>query len=361
MSTEASQTAQEAIPVAAEPQANQGLGAEVTTQQPEQRSDDEKPSLRESLQKAIVAKDSATAEPVAAVKKPTEDSKPQESTQAAVIAPPADMTKEEKEIFLKSPPEIQEYLSRRALQVRNYITEVGMKAGEDRRQAEAIKQLIAPHETRLKIQGVKLDDVVARSLDWDEAFTKNKLEAAKLFLESYDIEPEWLLEEGQQVPPGQAQQSQQFVDPQVQTLQQRLDAIEQSQVEERENAVRFVKENTVQQFMNSKPLFTDPGTAARVEAAMAPFVNALKQQNPNQADWDILEKAYAAAVAAEPDLKQVLDSANRRAEIERQRQRSQQQRKLVGIAGGPNTAGFPQAKGRNIRESLILSMRGELN
>lgn len=324
-------------PVKAEPDQRE----QAQTADKSERRKSVRASLRENLRK----KDSETeaAAPAHA-----------QAVEHEAIVPPADMSNEEKANWSKLPPEAQKYLSRRAYEMRANFTRKAQEMGARERELGGILEAVAPVQDEFARNGISTADVVRRAIAWDKAFKSDPVQAARQYLDSYGIDPSELLngEPVQNSP--QPQLSQEEIKEQI-----RQEMISEFQRREQEVATHN-NYNMVQQFLGSKPLFRDPGTAEQIEAAMAPIVAGLRQSNPELPVLEILDRAYNYVTRGDPQFSSLQQKLDAKAEAERAKVEAEKAMQASrSISGGPGS-GSPQRKIKSIRENLRLRYRGAL-
>jgi hypothetical protein len=272
----------------------------------------------------------------------------------APVLPPADMRPEELEGFSKLPPDLQQYVSRRAYETRSEFQKQTKGLQEKERSIAGIMEELAPYRDEFAKQGINERDIIRRSIAWDRAFKTNPVQAAREYLAAYGIDPAELS--------GGAQQQQ---------TQQQAPALDESAVESiaerkmREHFERLEHERStytaaqaVNSFLESKPLFKDPGTASQLQAAMAPVVAALKQQNPAQEPKAILETAYNYVTRGDPRFSELANKFDAAKEAEKSRAEAiAAQSASRSISGGPGT-GTPAIKHKSLGEALRANLRG---
>jgi hypothetical protein len=307
-----------------------------------------KKSVRSSLRDNLRKKDSET-EAAAPSGKPSHSM----SEAHDPILPPADMTTEEKANWSKLPPEAQRYLSRRAYEMRSSFTRKAQEIGSRERELGGILEAVAPVQDEYIRNGISTADVVRRAIAWDKAFKSDPLQAARQYLDSYGIDPSELLN-GEPLQQPQQPLSQEEVREQI-----RQEMLSEFQRREQEVATHN-NYNMVQQFLGSKPLFRDPGTAEQLEAAMAPIVAGLRQSNPELPVNEILDRAYNYVTRGDPQFSSLQQKLEAKAEAERAKAEAEKAMQASrSISGGPGS-GSPQRKIKDIRENLRLRYRGAL-
>ena len=278
---------------------------------------------------------------------------------AAAILPPADMGADEKAAFnnLKANPtpenvdKLQAYISRRAYEQRSDYTRKTMELAEKEKGIGDILGAVEPYREAYAKKGIALPDLVRRSIAWDESFQTDRLGTAREFLETYGIDPAELLE----IPSSQQEQPANYL------TREEAEALADERVQrafqmKQQNSLAAENHSTVLSFLDAKPLFRDPGTAAQLESAMAPIVKALRDSSPQRPVKEILEQAYDYVTKGDPTFSGLASQLNAKSDAERMQAEADKAR-VAGrsISGGPGS-GTPKVKSKNMRESLVRYM-----
>lgn len=315
-------------------------------------------SVHESLEKAL-SEDAQSEEAESAPEEALELSKAPEVSEAPVaepepeyvpVAAPAGMTAEQKERFAQLSPAEQQFLSEQYTGWQRSYTQKQMQLAEQAKRYQALGNVLEPVMNEYQRQGVAPEQVVQRAIAWDQAFKQDPVQAARQFLDSYGVDAEELLDVENMHPEARYQN-----DPYIQELQEKLEAQEQWRAQQ-EQAQRQQYVQTVQgelnQFLADKPLFKDPGTAAQLEAEMAPIVTSLKQQMPQASTVEILDRAYNYVAYGNEQFRSLLEAQSKRQQIAAEQQRTAAKEKLsASVTGGPGT-GQPSKKIGSIQDSL---------
>jgi len=274
----------------------------------------------------------------------------QERSQATMIAPPADMNAAEKQAFSKLTPEMQQYLSRRSYEQRADYSRKTMEASAKEKELSDIYSVVTPAlRDEYARQGIAVPDLVRRAVAWDKAFKTDRLGTAMEYLEAYGIHPSELLD-------GQHQNGYQQESPEYLTREE-AEALADERIAKQfeqmqQSSIVENNYNVVQGFIQSKPLFKDIGTAAQLEAEMAPIVVGLRQSNPSAPVQEILETAYNYVTKGHPTFSALASQQSARSDSERLHAEAQKAKEASrSISGGPGT-GSPKVKIKDSRESL---------
>lgn len=342
-----------------EPVKTEPKEAETAEPKPE-RTKSLKSTLREHLAKSSEPKEVSKPEALKPVQSATSDPRSTEAIapKAPVSNPilaPADMTPEEKAAF-NSSPALQQYLSRRAYQLRTEFQKQTQALQQKSREIESISQAIEPYRETLIRQGIQPDVAIRRAIAWDQGMQTrdygSKIQTARAWLDSYGVDPAELLdaESGQQ-----SQQNGHLKAPDTNgyLTKEQFDAL----MEERENQnyqKLYVQSATeaVDKWKGSKPLFKDPGTAEQLEAEMAPIVEALRVSSPSKPHDEILETAYQYVTKGNPRFSELVQRLEARPLAEKTKADAiKAQNASRSISGGPGS-GIPTRKFKSIGENL---------
>jgi hypothetical protein len=275
---------------------------------------------------------------------------------AAAILPPADMSAEEKEVFnnLLSHPtpenvqKLQAYISRRAYEQRSDYTRKTMELAEREKAVSDVMGVMKEYAPAYAKEGIGVQDIVRRAVAWDQSFKADRLGAAREFLESYGIDPSELVG-------GEAEQAPNYL------TREEAEALAEEKAQSllmRRDQESLAQQNysALQSFVESKPLFRDPGTAAQLEEKMAPIVAALKDSNPYKPVREILDYAYDLVTKGDPTFSGLVSQLNAKSDAERQQAEADKAKALSrSISGGPGS-GSPKVKSKNFREGLARRM-----
>lgn len=271
-----------------------------------------------------------------------------------MIAPPADMSKAEQEMFAKASPEMQQYLSRRAYETRNYLAQKAMEISSKEKEFGDLYSVVTQDvRTEYAKQGIAVPDLINRAIAWDRSFKTNPIDTAREYLKAYGVNVADLIEHND--PYGQQSQTQNYLtrddaermaaEIAEKEFSKKLEILNQS-------ALAAQNQNAVQSFISSKPLFKDPGTASQLEAQMAPIVAGLRAHNPSAPVEKILETAYDYVSKGHPVFSTLTSQLAAKQELDKQAVEAQRARQASkSISGGPGS-GSPKQKFNNLRENL---------
>ena len=273
------------------------------------------------------------------------------------IAPPGEMSPEERALFSQLSPEMQRFLSRRSLETRTTLTRKTQELAERERENSGITEVVRPHREEYARRGISVPDLVRRSIAWDQAFKENPIQAARDYLDSYGIDPSELVN-------GAPAAEQQPRDASGRYLtREEAERLADERVK-REFDLRAQEVSTqnlfqaIQKFQESKPLFKDEGTAQQLEAVMAEKVARLRALDPSTPPEKLLEEAYQDVVTKVEPFKSLHERLNAKPQVERSKAEGLRARQASrSISGGPGS-GSPTRKASDMRENLRLRFTG---
>lgn len=280
------------------------------------------------------------------------------------VAPPSDMNKEEREAFLNPTSAnahvLQGYLSRRSLETRQEYEKRRLEVERLQKQTEPLYQTYQKYEDDYKRLGVSPQQLLERSVEWDQAMRRNPRETALEYLQTYGITVDDLLDldlPEQYNQPVEQQQSNYLTREEAERIAE--ERIQRMMEEQNQKEVAVQTLNQVQQFMSTKLLFTatDAQTAAQLEERMAPIVQALNQQG-GRSSQEILETAYNYVVKGDPvfsDLERKLTAPR---DVKAQQQATAKAKAASRSISGSVGSASPNVKVKDIRENLRRRLNG---
>lgn len=243
--------------------------------------------------------------PIAQTIQPSTEQKP-----ATVLQAPDGWRADWKEQFGKLPPGGQSILTAISTELQADYTRKTQSLAGERKRYETLNSAIAPIEAEAKKHGVSTDAAINGLWSLHAAFMnpETRLQAIKQIAEDYDID----LTAAQNV----TLQPRQLVQPSQQTVippevDQRLSSVENAIKQEREGVQRR-DTATAQAWIDEK---AEDGSLKRphfeaLHATMKPLIFTLRQQNPDLPFGDLLQRAYDAACATDPTIRQgMIDAA----------------------------------------------------
>lgn len=337
-------------------------------------------SLRDSLQSKFDAQDEAdrvepdaveveededeTEEEVETEEAPNEPQPvtPQQTqvkTERLAVAPPGDMSKEEKDAFLNPTAQnshiLQAYLSRRAYQTQSDYSRKMNELEQTRQKVSGLYNVMKDHESDYVRKGLNIADVTRRFIEWDKAMDANPMQTALEWLDAYEIDLNDLvnMRQNEYMPQQQPQQQYLTAADAERIAQEKIEAMMQKQ---QQSVLAESNYNAVQSFMNSKPLFKDPGTALQLEEAMAPIVAALTQQGGNP--QDILETAYNYVTKGNPTFAALTQRLEAPAVVEQKVRQAQKAKAATKSISGGTGSGSPRMQTKDLRTNLQRRFNG---
>lgn len=335
-----------------------------TTEVQSDRSAQERLSIRDALEQQFEKPENAQN---GAEAKAETHYKENQSTQAVeqvfeaevkpALLPPADMRKEEKEAFLNPTSEnshiLQSYLNRRAYETRSDYGRKMAEVEELRKNTSSVYDTIKQYEGDYAKQGISLGDIAKRSIAWDRAMQENPVDTAREWLESYGVSLEDLTHTNYQ--PQQQPQNYLTREDAEQIAEQRMQSLMQQQ---EQKAVEYYNQRVVDSFMNSKPVFRDPETAAQIEADMAPVVQALTGTGRYSSPEEILDTAYNYVINGNPAYSGLISKMAAKPVIQEQKAAVQKAKAASKSISGSAGSGTPRVQTKDIRDNLRRRLQG---
>ena len=326
---------------------DEGISAADTAMMP---SDYEEPAEAEAVE-AQVVDDSDEQE----VEEP-------ELEAPRAVAPPSDMNKAEREAFLNPTADnshiLQGYLSRRSLETRQEYERRRLEIEKIQKETEPLHNAYKKYQDDYKRLGLSPEQIYERSIEWDQAMRKDPKSTALEYLQSYGVSIDDLIEMDMPEPYEPAKQEANYLTKEdaEKIAEERVQKM-LSEQQEKEVAVQTL--NHVQQFMNTKPLFTstDAQTAAQLEDRMAPVVQALNAQG-GRSSQDILETAYNYVVKGDPMFAELERKLTATKDIKAQQAVTAKAKAASKTISGSVGSASPQVKVKDIRENLRRRLNG---
>ena len=334
-------------------------------------------SLRDSLQSKFDAKDEANRVEPDAVEVEEDESEEEVETEEApnepqqvtpqqtqvkterlAVAPPGDMSKEEKDAFMNPTAAnshvLQAYLSRRAYQTQSDYSRKMNELEQTRQKVTGLYNVIKDHESDYVRKGLNMADVTRRFIEWDKAMDANPMQTALEWLDAYEIDLDQLAQMRSQGYAPQQPQPQYLTAADAERIAQ--DKIQAMMQQQQQSVLAESNYNAVQSFMNSKPLFKDPGTALQLEEAMAPIVAALTQQGGNP--QEILETAYNYVTKGNPTFAALTQRLEAPAVVEQKVRQAQKAKAATKSISGGTGSGSPRMQTKDLRTNLQRRFNG---
>lgn len=272
------------------------------------------------------------------------------------LAPPADMNNAEKEAFLNPSPAnahvLQSYLNRRAYETRSDYSRKMQEVEKLKQQTSGLYDTIKQYEDDYARQGISITDVTRRAVAWDKAMKTDPINTALDWLNSYGVDINQL----NNYEPEQQPQQYLTKEDAERIAEERIQAI---QAEQQKSAVDYYNQQVVNSFMNNKPLFRDPETAAQLEAEMAPVVQALTSTGRYSSPEQVLETAYNYVVNGNPTFSGLVSKMTAKPVIQQQQQVVEKAKKAAKSISGTAGSGTPRVTSNNLRDNLRRRFSGE--
>lgn len=255
------------------------------------------------------------------------------------------LRKEEFAHFEKAPPEVQGILRRRMGELR----EAFERSDADVKFAQTMRQTISPYEATFRAAGVDAVTAVHALLNTDHRLRygapHEKAQAFVKIAQTYGVDLAGLVQQAE---------SQPKADPMVSTLQQRLSALENTLLQQYQQAAQDDERrrmDAVSQFFAAHP------QAEQLQDEIVAQIAAVRQADPSLPYSEVLKQAYDKAQWASPTYRESL-LAKQREETEKKARDD-----AAAKAAAAKKAGF-DVKGQGgigIASSSGMSLRDELS
>jgi hypothetical protein len=348
-------------------------GAEVVTPKdavrlenaPQPKPDDTRKSLRDQIAAAV--KGEAPADPQAAPQTPAGDrprnpdgtfaqaapADPQAPSSAPVA--PAGVPPELAPQFAQLPPEMQQFVAR---------TLEGANTPQNTHVAE-IEQVLAPRMQAFALQGQSPGQVVSQLFALSDFAEKDPAGFIRYFSQNRGIDLEDIVfgDDGEQTP----QQSPEYLElqQQLQQVQQQLNVREQQEAQARQAETA----NRIVSFFDAKD---DGGAPLRpyaddVGGVILPYIQMVREQQPNMSMEQVLQEAYDRACWATPEVRAKLQQRTTEAS-QADQMRKQQERVLskqnASSSMAPTVPNNPRTpdngkSGGNLRDTIRQAMSSQ--
>lgn len=329
-----------------------------------ERSAQERLSIRDALQQKFEKPEESQNETEPQAEAQEEENQSTQAVEQVIetaakpaLLPPADMRKEEKDAFLNPTAEnahiLQSYLNRRAYETRSDYSRKMAEVEELRKNTSSVYDTIKQYEGDYAKQGISLGDIAKRSIAWDRAMQANPVDTAREWLESYGVSLEDLAKANYQ--PQQQPQNYLTREDAEQIAEQRMQTLMQQQ---EQKAVEYYNQRVVESFMNSKPVFRDPETAAQIEADMAPVVQALTGTGRYSSPEEILDTAYNYVINGNPAYSSLISKMAAKPIIQEQKAAVQKAKAASKSISGSAGSGTPRVQTKDIRDNLRRRLSG---
>lgn len=275
----------------------------------------------------------------------SDDDEPADKGDGESLAPPDHWSAEDKETFAKAPKDVQEWALRRHKEMEADYTRKTQEIAEFKREFEPIEQMFAPHKAYLRTQGLTPADVVQRWHAAEQFLTEQPVEAIKWLAGNYGVDI------------NQLAQQEQPSDPQIQQLNQKIAGLE-SQLTQRQQAEVQQRQSQIMNEIQSFASETDEaGKPAHpyFEDVMEDMVSLARAEQA-AGRTPVLKDLYDKAVWANPQVREQVLSAQRKAAEEKQAQEARAKaaaaKKAAKSVSGQPSGSTPSSDDLGLRESL---------
>jgi hypothetical protein len=279
---------------------------------------------------------------------PTTPAQAAPEAQPEPIRPPASWSAQAKADFATLPQHIQQEVLKRETDVSKGFEERATQL----KRYEPLEQVIAPHRDRLALAGTDEASYVRSLIAADEMLRgPNPIQALAQIAQLYNVDLRQLAQ------PGQQQQPQAQLPPQVQALEQRfqhLEGLMTQQLSAAQQAAQSQTQAEIDAFAKDHPYFEN------VRADMSALVREGRASN--------LAEAYDMACWARPDVRPLMlaeqEKTKQAQAAEAARAKVGQARQAAGsITGSPAPGSAPQRSGPDLslRDELAQNFRSPRN
>jgi hypothetical protein len=316
-------------------------------------------SLRDQLSSALKDSDTLTPDAATQGERPrnpdgTYASKPVDAPQAdpntALSAPqnliqaPQGMSPQEAEVFAKLPAELQTSVART---MESLNEKAARFAGY-----EQMEQLISPRRQAWAMNGMTEAQAVNQLLALSDFATTKPAEFIQYFAQNNGVDLEALVYDQDPTDPKYAQLEQQ-----VQTLTSQLSGMTaQQQQAAHQSTIDEIVSFASEAGTDGKPLrpyFEELGTS------VLPFIQTVREQNPNMSRVQVLQEAYDRACWGMPSVRAKMQEASAQADRARQIREQQDVASRARRAGTGMSSGVPTTSSADA-VSGVRSLRDEL-
>lgn len=316
-------------------------------------SENTEKSLRDELHEAMTAKQSQERDDAGKfAATDTDDTQTTDDQQVQTTEPdieaPNSWKAEAKQHWANLPKEVKQYIVDRETEIHKGFT----RQDEERTFGKQLRDVLNPYMAMIQAEGASPAQAVQSLLNTAYTLrTANPAQKAELFRS---------LAQQYQVPLDELAQAQQYVDPALESLQQRLERIErenQMLQQQRQFQSQYEMESTIAAF-GSKPGHEHLND---VSAHMSALIQSGVVQGATTEE--LLENAYQQAIWAKPELRSTL-LAQQQADAEKAKraaaaEKAEAARRAAGsVSGSPGgNAAAPQTPSRSLRDELLANLR----
>lgn len=271
-----------------------------------------------------------TPEPVEPAAEPVEP-------EAPTIDFPAAWKKDYSEHWGTLPRDVQQYIVEREKQAQQGINEKGQALSELEKQYQPLQEVIQPYAQTFAMQGMTPVQGISQLLAYQQALTENPQETLMQLAQAYGVDLQ------------QAFENQPYVDPQVQTLQQKLESLEQQQAQAAQSQQQRQHEAIVEQIAQFASAADESGNPKHphFESVYDDIVTLMQMGRASS-----LEDAYAKAVQYNPEVQAQLREQQEQVVAEQKAAEAQKAREAARTVTSKRAAD-PAPSDKSLRDDLM--------
>lgn len=249
---------------------------------------------------------------------------------------PAAWKKDYSEHWGSLPRDVQQYIIEREKQAQQGINEKGQALSELERQFQPLQEVIQPYAQTFAMQGMTPVQGVQQLLAYQQALTENPQETLLQLAQAYGVDLQ------------QAFESQPYVDPQVQTLQQELQQVRQQLDQTAQSNQQRQHEAIVEQIGQFASAVDESGNPKHphFESVYEDIVTLMQMGRASS-----LEDAYAKAVQFNPDVQAQLQQQQEQVVAEQKAAEAQKAREAARTVTSKRAAD-PAPSDKSLRDEL---------
>ena len=297
----------------------------------------EEVSLRDALESAYeeveegveAAPEEASAEPTD-IKEDQGESEAEVSVEQPPILAPHSWSAENKEMFNSLPREVQEVVASRQTEMDKDYFRKSQEIASERKRYEGIDRVLDPYREQLQLEGIREEELVGQMLGIRKMLDTDPVRGLQWIAEQYGVSPQHL-----------SNLPQQQADPRVAELQSQIGQLQGYLNQQQQVAQEQALSGINAEVANFRSETDENGNLTRpffqsVEAEMVPLVQAYRAQYPNMSHKEILDRAYKAAVAANPDITAALEAQQKQVQAAQAAEKAAKAAKAgSSISGAP--------------------------
>ena len=269
-------------------------------------------SAGETTEETISADDEkdSTEEPLSAesTESTETDSEKEQDSETEPLEPLEQWSEDQKASFSELPRDAQQFLLARQSELQAGFTQKTQELADQRKQYEALDQVLKPYEEILARSGQSVAPVVAQALQMLASVSQDPAAAVKQAIQNYSLTPEQL---------GLAEEDV-YTDPTIKSLRTQVENLERRLAQDKESQNQSRVQEGQAQIDNFKNATNDDGSPKyphfdSLRTLMAPLVQSGKS----------LEEAYNSVVFTIPEYRESQSKAERE-RIEKEAKESQE-------------------------------------